>query len=104
MYRTGPLICQRCGLPSSLCTCGRAVLTLTPRTTPEENTMSKSRDDRWSRSDGLFDAAYGDFLIERGPRVVEAEDREWWRGQQGIAERIARDARKAQLIARKRAR
>lgn len=65
---------------------------------------TQSRDDRWDRADGLFDAAYGDFLIERGPRVVEAEDREWWHGRQGIAERISRDARKAGLIAAKRAR
>lgn len=65
--------------------------------------MSKqSRDERWDRADGLFDAAYADFLIERGPRVVEAEDREWWGGRAGTAERIARDARKAQHIARKR--
>jgi hypothetical protein len=76
-----------------------------PNDSAKESTMSnQTRDDRWDRTDGLFDAAYGDFLIERGPRVVEAEDREWWRGQQGIAERISRDARKAQLIAAKRAR
>ena len=63
---------------------------------------TQSRDDRWARTDGLYDAAYDDFLIERGPRVVHAEDREWWNSRSATAGKIARDARKAQIIGRNR--
>lgn len=66
--------------------------------------MSQNRDDRWDRADGLYDADYGDFLIERGPRVVQAEDREWWGDRGPRAAKIVRDARKATLIAARRAR
>lgn len=66
--------------------------------------MSKqTRDDRWDQGD--LHEGYGSLpgdLIERGHRVVCAEDRESCRPARTVAERIARDARKAQLIARKR--
>ena len=62
---------------------------------------TQGRDERWSRGD-LFD--YGDpaDLIERGHRVMHAEDRENnWQSRE-VEKIIARDARKAQIIARNR--
>ena len=64
----------------------------------------QSRDDRWDQGD--LHEGYGSLpgdLIERGHRVVCAEDRESNQSARSVAERIARDARKAQHIARKRA-
>ena len=79
-----------------------------PRTTlndlPEEETVSQSRDNRWDQGD--LHEGYGSLpgdLIERGHRVVCAEDRESNQPASDVAARIARDARKARLIARKRA-
>lgn len=64
---------------------------------------NQSRDSRWDQDD--LHEGYGSLpgdLTERGHRVVCAEDRESNRPARDVAERIARDARKAQLIARKR--
>ena len=72
---------------------------------PEENAMSQTRDDRWDQGD--LHEGYGSLpgdLIERGHRVVCAEDRESNSSRRDTAARIARDARNAQLIAAKRAR
>lgn len=62
----------------------------------------QSRDERWNRGD-LFD--YGDpaDLIERGHRVMHWEDRENNWARRDVEQIIARDARKAQIIARNRA-
>lgn len=64
----------------------------------------QSRDDRWDQGD--LHEGYGSLpgdLIERGHRVLCAEDREWHGGDQDVrAARITRDARKARLIAAKR--
>lgn len=78
---------------------------MAPRDLPEENTMSQSRDSRWDQGD--LHEGYGSLpgdLIERGHRVVCAEDRESNRPARDVAGKISRDARKAQLIAAKRAR
>jgi hypothetical protein len=66
---------------------------------------AQARDDRWDQGD--LHEGYGSLpgdLIERGHRVVCAEDRESNRPARDVAERIARDARKAQIIARNRER
>ena len=75
-----------------------------PNDSPEESTMSKNRDDRLAFEDGDWEAAYGDFVTERGSRVVEAEDGEWHGDPSSRAERITSRAREAQTIAAKRAR
>lgn len=63
----------------------------------------QSRDERWNQGD-LHD--YNDVtdVIERGHRVMHHEDREnnWPRRE--VQKIIARNARKAQIIARNRAR
>ena len=66
--------------------------------------MSQTRDDRLAFSDGDWEAAYGDFVAERGSRVIEAEDGEWHGDPRSRAERITRRAREAQAIAAKRSR
>jgi hypothetical protein len=61
------------------------------------------RDERWDQGD--LHEGYGSLpgdLIERGHRVVCAEDRESNWPARDVAEKIARDARKAQIIARNR--
>lgn len=63
-----------------------------------------NRDDRWDQGD--LHEGYGSLpgdLIERGHRVVCAEDRESNSPAENVAARISRGARKAQLIARKKA-
>jgi hypothetical protein len=64
-----------------------------------------NRDDRWDQGDlhEGYGSQPGD-LIERGHRVLCAEDRESNSPARDVAERITRDARKAHLIAAKRAR
>lgn len=66
---------------------------------------AQSRDARWDQGD--LHEGYGSLpgdLIERGHRVVCAEDRESNQPARDVAERIARNARKAQIIARNRER